>query len=135
MLDLLGAMVVAVAPISFLIILLRVADVRSRRRDEVVERQIAVTDAIHRELGAVVAPVVHRWGTNGWRVLIAVPVDNPPIVQHVLEIVHRTLQPVPYAIVLTAQRQGFAGRGTGRGRHPLLERAAPRRNQGTSAAA
>jgi hypothetical protein len=103
MLDQLGAIAMAVAPIGALAAGGWLIDARSRRRREAIERQIAVTDAIHRELGAVVAPVVQSRGRRGWLVSIAVPFDRPPVVERVLAIVHRTLHPVPYAVVLTAQ--------------------------------
>ncbi len=118
MLDMLGAIVVGVAPVWALIALLLLADVRCRRRREVVERQIALTDAIHRELGAVVAPVVRRWGRGAWRVFIAVPLERPRVVERVLEIVHRTLQPFRYAIVLTPQPEAIAPSGPDTGRRP-----------------
>jgi hypothetical protein len=101
-LELLGAVVVGVSPVASLIALVVLLDVRRRRWREIVERQIAVTDAIHRELGAVVAPVVHRRGRT-WRVSIAVPFGAPPVVERVVDIVHRAFQPCPHAIVLTPQ--------------------------------
>jgi hypothetical protein len=78
-------------------------------RDEAGARQIALTDAIHRELGAVVAPsvVARPWG--GWRVLIPVPFTRPDLVASVLRIAHDTVRRLdPRAadhvqIVLTAQ--------------------------------
>jgi len=59
-----------------------------RTRREAVRRQIAVTDAIHAALGAVVAPVVHRrlWGP--WRLAIAVPFDRPDTVKRVIEVAY-----------------------------------------------
>ncbi len=53
---------IMIALIPFLAIwgLLRFARAVERRRDARVARQIALTDAIHRELGAVAAPNVRR---------------------------------------------------------------------------
>jgi hypothetical protein len=42
-----------------------------------VARQVALTDAIHRELGPVAAPTVGRRFGGRWRVTIAVPLDRP----------------------------------------------------------
>ncbi|MBI2014547.1 MAG: hypothetical protein HYS77_03270, partial [Candidatus Rokubacteria bacterium] len=61
------------------------------RRRETIARQIAVTDAIHGELGAVVAPVVTRRLGGAWEVRIPVPFDRPALVERVLAIAHRTL--------------------------------------------
>lgn len=47
-----------------------------RRREESVARQIALTDAIHRELGAVVAPVVTRSLTGTWTVAMSLPLQR-----------------------------------------------------------
>jgi hypothetical protein len=60
-----------------------------RRREEVrVNRQIAVTDALHRELGAVAAPEVRRDWLGGWTVSVAVPFDQEDTVAAVARIVH-----------------------------------------------
>jgi hypothetical protein len=61
-------------------------------RDEAGARQIALTDAIHRELGAVVAPsvVTRPWGA--WQVLIPVPFTRPELVASVLSIAHDTVR-------------------------------------------
>ena len=55
-------------------------------------QQIAVTDAIHRELGAVVAPSMAKrpWGSP--RLVIAVPLERPNVVAAVLTIAHRVLR-------------------------------------------
>ena len=69
-------------------------------------RQVALTDAIHRELGAVVAPVVTRRLGRGWRVGIAVPFESPAIVARVVAIAHATMfrdGATKFEIVLTAQ--------------------------------
>lgn len=62
-----------------------------RAREALVARQIGVTDAIHRELGAVVAPLVKRRLGRGWRVEIAVPFESPPIVGRVGAIAHAAM--------------------------------------------
>jgi len=47
-----------------------------RRREEWVARQIALTDAIHRELGAVAAPEVTRSLTGTWTVSMRLPLHR-----------------------------------------------------------
>ncbi|HEV8474826.1 MAG TPA: hypothetical protein VGR82_18780 [Methylomirabilota bacterium] len=73
---LLGVAVILALPLTTVLLLLAVVDALQRRRDAVVERQIAVTDAIHRELGAVVAPVVRR-ARRGWRVELPMAPEHP----------------------------------------------------------
>src|SRR5205823_7899930 len=72
MIALLGALVVVGVPVAGLVALLKVLDFLERRRAATVARQIEVTDAIHREFGAIVAPTVRR-ARGGWRVVL--PMD------------------------------------------------------------
>jgi hypothetical protein len=82
-----------------------------RRRDAAIARQVALTDAIASELGAVVAPVVKRplWGP--WLIEIAVPFSRPATTATVLSIAHRVLSFAGrqaagrYRIVLTPQEE------------------------------
>jgi hypothetical protein len=96
-------MVVVVLPVAVVGGLLAVAGRLQRARETRIARQVAVTDAIHRELGAVVAPVVARRLGRGWRAEIAVPLESPAIVGPVVAIVQATLGPAVREIVLTAQ--------------------------------
>lgn len=61
-------MTIMIALIPFLVVwgLLRIVGAVERRREQSVSRQIALTDAIHRELGAVAAPQVRRSWTGEW---------------------------------------------------------------------
>jgi len=72
MIALLGALVVVGVPVAGLVALLKVLDFLERRRAATVARQIELTDAIHREFGAIVAPTVRR-ARGGWRVVL--PMD------------------------------------------------------------
>jgi hypothetical protein len=72
-------------------VLLALATRVQRARAEAVGYQIVVTDAIHRELGAVVAPVVTRRGRNAWEIAMAAPLDRPATVARILAIAHHTL--------------------------------------------
>lgn len=51
-----------------------------RRREERVGRQIALTDAIHRELGAAAAPEVTRSLTGTWTVSMSLPLHREGMV-------------------------------------------------------
>ena len=87
----LGILVVAVVPVLAFAALLRLVDSVARARREVIARQVAVTDAIHGELGAIVAPTVTRriWGP--WQVRVAVPFEREEAVGRIVAIAHRTL--------------------------------------------
>lgn len=75
----LAVLVVLVVPVTVLIGLLRLATALERRRAQVVARQIALTDAIHAELGAVVAPIVRRGRRGRWIGVLALPPRHPEI--------------------------------------------------------
>jgi hypothetical protein len=79
----------ALLPIAAIIALLRVFDAVARRRDVRVARQIALTDAIHRELGAVAAPVVTRRFGGGWLVRMSAPLDRPGTTAALVRIAER----------------------------------------------
>jgi hypothetical protein len=80
------------------------------RRQEVISRQIALTEALDGALGMIVAPVVKKplWGP--WQIHIAVPLAPPPMVGTILAITHEALSagdPLAhgeYQIVLTPKR-------------------------------
>lgn len=91
MLELLGLAVVVVIPPALVVTLLLFSNHVQRAGAEAVARQVAVTDAIHRELGAVVAPVMRRRGWGAWELRMAVPVERPNLVGPVLVVVHRAL--------------------------------------------
>lgn len=81
------------------------------RRQETIQRQIALTDAIDSRLGAIVSPTFKRslWGP--WQIEIAVPFTRPATIGRVLAVAHETLSvaqrmsPSRYRIVLTAQKE------------------------------
>ena len=88
-----AAAAIALVALAFAapLILLGLAAHVQRARDARVKRQIAVTDAIHRELGAVVAPVVTRRGRNAWKVAMAAPLDRPVAVGRILAVAYDAL--------------------------------------------
>ena len=77
------------------------------RRQEAIQRQIALTEAIDARLGSIVSPVVTKplWGP--WRVRIAMPLTRPVPVGRILAITHGVLSPLDgvspdrYRIILT----------------------------------
>lgn len=81
--------VIASIPFLAVIALLRLADRISVRRDAVIGRQIALTDAIHRELGAVTAPVVRRRHGGAWVVTMMAPLDRPGTTAALVRITER----------------------------------------------
>lgn len=88
---------------------LLLADRRERRRSEQYARQISLTDAIHRELGAVVAPTVQRRRGGRWLIAMTVPLHRPNTVATILRITGEEFAPQTrsaresYQIVLTGR--------------------------------
>lgn len=80
---------IALTPFVAVIGLLRLADHVVRRRAARYARQIALTDAIHRELGAAAAPTVRRRLRGEWLVTMKVPLDRPGTVAALIEITER----------------------------------------------
>src|SRR3989442_10882213 len=81
---LLTVVVVGLFPCLTLLALLGLTARVERRRAAVIARQIELTDAIHREVGALVAPWVMRRPGGAWRVRIAVPFERPPVVEAIV---------------------------------------------------
>lgn len=107
---------IAVAMIPFLTVagLLGLSGHLRRREDDRINRQIAVTDAMHRELGAAAAPEVRRDWLGGWTVSAAVPFEQEKAVAAVARIVHEffaTFYPkdVPRLRVLLTPRERTPG--------------------------
>jgi hypothetical protein len=88
---LLGVIATTVVPLASVVVLLFLTTRRERARDARLACQVAVTDAIHRELGAVVAPTVRKplWGSC--QLVIAVPLERPAVVGRVLTLAHGAL--------------------------------------------
>lgn len=98
----------ALAPFAAVVALLVLADRAQRARRRILERQVRLTDAIHRELGAVAAPVVTRRPLGVWRVALAVPAAQPVLVARLVAIAARELasearRPAGVEIVLRAR--------------------------------
>lgn len=82
------AMAMMAVPFALLMGLLWLARVIREKREAGVVRQIALTDAIHRELGAAAAPVVTRSWTRGWIVSVRVPLHHEGMVGAITRITH-----------------------------------------------
>ncbi|MBI4637303.1 MAG: hypothetical protein HY727_13225 [Candidatus Rokubacteria bacterium] len=112
MLTVLGIATVVLIPFLSLLALMRLADRRERARQEVVARQVAVTDAIHRELGAVVSPVVRKRPWGPWQVRIALPRGRRALAGSVLSITHGALASAsgargnPLEVLLVSRDEG-----------------------------
>ena len=99
---LLAVFVVTLLPLAAVLALLGLAGWVERRRAAAIARQIDLTDAIHHDLGPVVAPWVTRRPGRTWRVRIAVPFERPAVVEAVVAVVRRTFAE-RFDLVLTPQ--------------------------------
>jgi len=62
------------------------------RRAACIARQIALTDAIHRELGAAAAPEVRRGRSREWIVSVRVPLHREETVGAITRITHEVFR-------------------------------------------
>jgi hypothetical protein len=95
-------LMLAASPVVLTVALLAAADRRQRRVQSEVARQIALTDALHGRLGALVAPVVRRRG-GVWQVSVAVPVGDGRIAGVLLTTVDEMLGRGAYELRLSRQ--------------------------------
>jgi hypothetical protein len=88
-----------------------------RRREEAIRLQIALTDAIHWELGAIASPVVENplWGPR--QVRIDAPLTQPAMVGRILAVTHAVLSaaeptnPIRYRVTFTPTQTPSPGEG------------------------
>jgi hypothetical protein len=105
------SLLLALSPLVLLVAALRLSSWRQRVRAGETARQIAVTDAIHAALGAVVSPVVRRTVWGGWRLTIPVPLERPDTVVQVVETAYAAFDAAErtragsFEIVLTPQER------------------------------
>jgi hypothetical protein len=130
---LLTAVVVLLLPFLAISALLVLAERLQDRRERARYRQISLTDAIHRELGAVAAPTVRQRLGGGWAVSMAVPLDRPAAVAAILRVTGQHFSPqeqeaVPLEIILTPETSSVWPRAA----HPMVP---PRGTAGTPLAA
>ncbi len=99
------------------------------RRSAGIARQIALTDAIHFELGAVAAPEVRKAWLGAWTISMAVPLEREGTVGAIVRIAHdlfSTLDRVEaprIRIVLAPQDQRLARQAAPAPARPKLTRA------------
>jgi hypothetical protein len=91
MLSAVAILVVLLIPVAFVVLALLAVERRQRARADVVARQIMLTDAIHAELGAVVAPVVEKPAFRPWRVVFAVPDGRAREMERLIAITDRVV--------------------------------------------
>ena len=129
----LTTVVVLLLPFLAISALLVLAERVQDRRERARYRQIALTDAIHRELGAVAAPTVRQRLGGGWAVAMAVPLDRPAAVAAILRVTGQHFsreeqETVPLEIILSPETSSVWPRAA----RPAVP---PRGTAGTSLAA
>ena len=91
MIDVVALLIVLLSPVALVLALLVLADARQRRRARITTRQIRLTDAVHAELGALVAPVVQKPAFRPWRVIFALPEGRTAEVGRLIAIANRVV--------------------------------------------
>jgi uncharacterized membrane protein len=84
---------VVVMPIALLAAILVLVERRQRSHWDVIARQIALTDSIHREFGAIVAPTVERKRRGRWQIVMAVPFGRSEILPVLLTLAQQVVPP------------------------------------------
>ena len=92
----------AASPVLATVALLVAAERRQRRVQSEVAHQIALTDALHQSLGALVAPFVRR-RRGVWQVSVAVPAGDGRTVGTVFRTVHDIFERQAYEVRLSRQ--------------------------------
>jgi hypothetical protein len=92
----------AASPLLLMAGVLLLVERRRARRQVEVARQIALTDALHARLGALVAPLVTRRQRH-WRISMALPADQPAVLAAVLRTVDEVFGRAPHELVVRRQ--------------------------------
>jgi hypothetical protein len=82
---------VLLSPMVVLVGVMLLVEARERAHTRVISRQIMLTDAVHAELGALVAPVVEKPAFRPWRVTFALPAGRAAEVGRLISITDRVL--------------------------------------------
>ncbi len=109
------ASVMVVSGAAFLLLLfvlvggpMLLVDWSRKRRQQEIARQIALTDALDGQLGAIVSPVVRKPPFGLWEIQIAVPFHRSVTVARILSVVDEVFPDVegagsrPYRIFLSS---------------------------------
>ena len=83
-----ATIMMAMTPFLMVGALLEISRRVAHAREVRVARQIALTDAIHRELGAVAAPEVRRGWAGDWLVSVRLPLHREGLVGAISRITH-----------------------------------------------
>lgn len=95
----LAIVTVLAIPLLAVLGLLRLVTVLDARRTAVINRQIALTDAIHGVVGPVVAPTVRRGRRGRWVGVLPVPAGHPQL-GLMVEIAQAELGPTAEIVVV-----------------------------------
>jgi len=116
--EIIGTLMVVAIPVVGIIGLLWLSERVRERREVGRHLQITVTDAVHRALGAVTAPLVTRRPGGGWRVQMRVPPGRPDLAAELVSVTEVVMGRAtngsrrPFEIVLLpTEGIGAAGRG------------------------
>ncbi len=79
----------AFVPLGFVLVVgpMLLVDWSRKRRQEVIRRQIALTDALDGQFGAIVSPTVKKPLFGPWEIRIAVPFHRSAMVARILSVV------------------------------------------------
>src|ERR1043166_6484432 len=110
----------AASPMILTAALLAAAERRQRRVQSEVARQIALTDALHARLGALLAPVVRR-RAGVWQVGVAVPMQDRHVVGAVLRTAGEVFGGEAYELRLSRQAPSMPVIPTQRRAHTARE--------------
>ena len=91
MLTAIAVLVVLLGPLVVIVGPLLLVEEFQQRRARVIARQIRLTDAIHAELGALVAPVVEKHAFRPWRVIFALADGRTAEVGRLIAITYRVI--------------------------------------------
>jgi hypothetical protein len=108
------------SPFVLTVALLLAAERRQTRQRAQVSRQIALTDALHARLGAVLAPVVRRH-QQVWEISVALPADDPAILGALFSTVDEVFGRVAFELRLRRQAPFAAAAQTRRATHAAWE--------------
>jgi hypothetical protein len=113
-----GTLIVAAIPLVGIFGLLWLSDRVRARREVGRHLQITVTDAVHRALGAVAAPVVTRRPGGGWRIQMRVTPGRSDLAAALVRVTEDVMERAtgemrrPFEIVLLpTEGSGAAGHG------------------------
>src|SRR2546421_9596175 len=91
MLSIVAVLAVLLVPVALIAAPLVLAEAWQRRRARIIARQIRLTDAVHAEMGAVVAPLVEKPAFRPWRVVFPIHGERAPELGRLITIADRVV--------------------------------------------